>query len=243
MIGRTAMHPDTANVQAEEDVGAAAIGDDMPETEAPGSDASTSEAVEELEPTAVDGENDEAASDSGDARNWRIRFPAVRSLGRPRFRTVTAALTALAIAGLSVAAVLLAIAHRDSGRAGDHDLALLGAVRQEVVNLISPSVKDPAGSADRIAKDATGQWLTEFQGTKDKFVGAINDSKTESVGEILGAGIERHNADGGATVLVTAVSKVTNASGAKDDPRTWRLRIDVVRAGGGYKLSKVEVVP
>ncbi|WP_330256091.1 hypothetical protein OG874_16905 [Nocardia sp. NBC_00565] len=166
-----------------------------------------------------------------------------RASKRPRAALLIAALSVLVLVTLAVSATLLAAAHRDSDAAGDRDLALLGAVRQEVVNLISPSVKDPGGSADRIAKDATGQWLTEFQGTKDRFVGAISESKTESVGEILGAGIERHNGDGSTTVLVSAVSKVTNAAGAKDDPRTWRLRVEIVEIDGRYKLSKVEVVP
>ncbi len=120
---------------------------------------------------------------------------------------------------------------------------MLGAARQSVLNLISPSSQDPAAGADRIINDATGSWLTEFEGTKDQFVSAIAESKTESSGEILGAGIEDRNDDGSTTVLVSAVSKVTNAAGAKDEPRTWRLRVGIVDVDGSYKLSKVEVVP
>ncbi|MET8427861.1 hypothetical protein [Nocardia sp. NPDC004860] len=228
MTREAAVHPDAESVLTDEDIGREAA--ELDPAEAAGG-------------SAADSENDSGAEDTDAHGDERTRRWAPRSLGRPSRRSIAVALAVLAIAGMSTAALLLAQAHRDSDRAGENDLALLGAVRQEAVNLISPSVKDPAGSADRIVKDATGQWLTEFQGTKDKFVGAINDSKTDSVGEILGAGIERHNPDGSTTVLVTAVSKVTNAAGAKGDPRTWRLRIDVVHTGGGYKLSKVEVVP
>ncbi|MFF4024858.1 MULTISPECIES: hypothetical protein [Nocardia] len=191
----------------------------------------------------VDSEEASDTVDSETSGRSAGKGSAVRGLRRPGAAAIGAALIVVVLAGLSAAAIALGIAHRDSDRAGEHDLAVLGAARQGVVNLISPSDKDPVGSANRIAADATGQWLTEFRAVKDKFVGAIGDSKTDSAGEILGAGIEHHNPDGSTTVLVTAVSKVSNAAGAKDDPRTWRLRVDVVEEATGYKLSKVEVVP
>lgn len=46
-----------------------------------------------------------------------------------------------------------------------------------------------------------------------------------------------------ALVLVSATSRVTNSSGAKDEPRPWRLRVTVTEEGGQYKMSKVEFVP
>lgn len=186
-----------------------------------------------------------AAQEEGDTGD----VPAVRHdprrprPGARRWNTLATALFAVALVGLLVAAGALAHAHQDSQDARDQDLAMLGAARQSVLNLISPSSQDPAAGADRIINDATGSWLTEFEGTKDQFVSAIAESKTESSGEILGAGIEGRNDDGSTTVLVSAVSKVSNAAGAKDEPRTWRLRIGIVDVDGSYKLSQVEVVP
>jgi Mce-associated membrane protein len=111
------------------------------------------------------------------------------------------------------------------------------------MNLITPSAADPAGSAQRILDGATGEWKTEFESTKTDFIDTIAQSKTESTGEILGAGIERANDDGTTSVMVAAVTKVTNAAGAKDEPRTWRLRVQVGKDGDLYKLAKIEVVP
>ncbi|MDV7241566.1 MULTISPECIES: hypothetical protein [Rhodococcus] len=186
-----------------------------------------------------------AAQEDGDTGD----IPAVRHdprrprPGARRWNTLAAALFAVVLVGLLVTAGALARAHQDSQDARDQDLAMLGAARQSVLNLISPSSQDPAAGADRIINDATGSWLTEFEGTKDQFVSAIAESKTESSGEILGAGIEGRSDDGSTTVLVSAVSKVSNAAGAKDEPRTWRLRVGIVDVDGSYKLSKVEVVP
>ncbi|MEU2004074.1 hypothetical protein ACH47B_23355 [Rhodococcus sp. NPDC019627] len=182
------------------------------------------------------------AGDTGDVPAVR-HDPRRRRPGARRWNTLATALFAVVLVGLLVAAGALAHAHQDSQDARDQDLAMLGAARQSVLNLISPSSQDPAAGADRIINDATGSWLTEFEGTKDQFVSAIAESKTESSGEILGAGIEGRNDDGSTTVLVSAVSKVSNAAGAKDEPRTWRLRVGIVDVDGSYKLSKVEVVP
>ncbi|TQC42501.1 hypothetical protein EEB14_48480 [Rhodococcus sp. WS4] len=150
---------------------------------------------------------------------------------------------AVAVAALVATSVGLARSHDAHVAAADHDLALLQGTRQAVMNLITPSAADPEGSADRILEGAAGEWRTEFDSTRAEFVDAVAASKTESTGEILGAGIENTREDGTATVLIAAVTKVTNTAGAKDEPRTWRLRVDVMQDGDLYKLAKIEVVP
>ena len=49
--------------------------------------------------------------------------------------------------------------------------------------------------------------------------------------------------DDTANVLVAATSTVSNAAGQKQDPRAWRLAVDVARDGDQIKLAKVEFVP
>jgi len=49
--------------------------------------------------------------------------------------------------------------------------------------------------------------------------------------------------DNTATVLVAASSRVTNAAGAKEEPRAWRLSVNLARDGDQIKLAKVEFVP
>ncbi|MFI7194181.1 hypothetical protein A5780_25750 [Nocardia sp. 852002-20019_SCH5090214] len=236
MTHRIAISARTAPEPAEEDVGAAEA---TAARESAAESASDDTGIGDLDAAA----DSETAGDAEAAGARTPRRSALRMLLRPSRSVIGVVLIAVVPAGLAAAAITLGLAHRDSDRVGDRDLAVLSAARQEVVNLISPSAKDPTASANRIAADATGQWLAEFRAVKDKFVGAIDESKTDSTGEILGAGIEHHNPDGSTTVLVTAVSKVSNSTGAKDDPRTWRLRVDVVDEAAGYKLSKVEVVP
>ena len=46
-----------------------------------------------------------------------------------------------------------------------------------------------------------------------------------------------------ATVLVTAATTVSNSAGADQQPRNWRLSVDMVDDGQQMKLTKVEFVP
>ncbi len=49
--------------------------------------------------------------------------------------------------------------------------------------------------------------------------------------------------DDTAVVPVAATSRVTNNSGAKEEPRSWRLAVTLQRDGDQIKMSKVEFVP
>jgi len=42
---------------------------------------------------------------------------------------------------------------------------------------------------------------------------------------------------------IAVVTNVSNAASNKQDPRSWRLSVDVTRDGDQIKLSKVEFVP
>jgi len=46
-----------------------------------------------------------------------------------------------------------------------------------------------------------------------------------------------------AVVLVAATSEVTNANGAHQDSRPFRISVTVTRDGEAYKMSDVEFVP
>ncbi|AII03252.1 MULTISPECIES: hypothetical protein [Rhodococcus] len=185
-----------------------------------------------------------AAEDMSPAAEGKEEAPGnTRTCKRPRRAVAGVVVSAVAVVALASTSVGLSHSHAARDAPADHDLELLQGTRQAVMNLITPSAADPAGSAQRILDGATGEWKTEFESTKTEFIDTIAQSKTESTGEILGAGIERANDDGTTSVMVAAVTKVTNAAGAKDEPRTWRLRVQVGKDGDLYKLAKIEVVP
>ena len=59
---------------------------------------------------------------------------------------------------------------------------------------------------------------------------------------VSAAALESRNGDSG-VVLLAASSKVTNANGAQQDPRSWRMSVTLTRDGGQLKMSNVEFVP
>jgi Mce-associated membrane protein len=68
------------------------------------------------------------------------------------------------------------------------------------------------------------------------------DSKAVTAGSVNVAALERVDGDR-AVVLVAATSEVTNASGARQDPRPFRMSVTVTREGEQCKMSDVEFVP
>ena len=51
------------------------------------------------------------------------------------------------------------------------------------------------------------------------------------MGSVSAAALESVNGDSG-VVLLAASSKVTNANGAQQDPRSWRMSVTLTRDGG-----------
>ena len=46
-----------------------------------------------------------------------------------------------------------------------------------------------------------------------------------------------------ATALVAVTTRVSNQASNKQDPRAWRLSVELARDNGQIKLAKVEFVP
>ena len=63
-----------------------------------------------------------------------------------------------------------------------------------------------------------------------------------TVGTIKSAALDKDGGDTG-VVLLAASSTVTNANGAHQDPRAWRMSVTVARDGDKFKMSNVEFVP
>ena len=118
----------------------------------------------------------------------------------------------------------------------------VAAARQAVVTLMSIDFNDPAGSVQRIADNSTGPFRDEFLGAADDFSRVAKDAKVTTKATATAAAVESMTADS-AVVLVSASSTVTDAAGADEPPRRWRLTVDLRREGDQIKMSKVEFVP
>jgi Mce-associated membrane protein len=194
--------------------------------------------------TAVD-ESDEAdaVADAGEEpeaepakKRRRVHIPL------PSWKAVAAAVTVLVIAALLAGCGYMYWYHRQAEAQQQRRAEFAAAARQGVVTLMSLDYTKAKEDVQRIIDNSTGQFKADFQNTADDFVQVAVESKAITETNVTGTAVESMT-DDTATVLVAASSRVTNAAGAKQEPRAWRLSVNLARDGGQLKLAKVEFVP
>jgi Mce-associated membrane protein len=229
--------------QAAETVAAPEVEDDVER------DADTEEEKEEAAEAVGDRPDDSTADVSDVAaaggpgakpvdgrRGLRIRIPL------PSWKGVAAALTVLIIAALLTGCGYMFWNHRQAQAEVQRKAEFEAAARQGVVTLMSLDFNRAKQDVQRIIDSSTGQFKTDFQNTADDFVKVATESKAVTETNVTATAVETMDTDT-ATVLVAATSRVTNAAGAKQEPRAWRLSVNLARDGGQFKLAKVEFVP
>jgi len=114
--------------------------------------------------------------------------------------------------------------------------------KQFAVFLTSLSPQTADSDIQHILDGSTGTFHDDFARNSSGFKLTIVNSNVTTQGTVNSAGLE---SIGGSTahVLVAVTSKVTNSAGAEQDPRRWRLRVQVERIGGAHTVSNVEFVP
>lgn len=163
----------------------------------------------------------------------------------PRRRWVSRVLTAAAVAvicGLLALSGYFVWHHHTADQDGEQAAAFAAAARQELINLTSFDFNHAKEDVQRVIDNSTGEFRDDFQSRADDFTAVVEQSKVVTEGKVNAAAVESIDNDS-AVVLVAASSNITNAAGAKEDPRTWRMRMTVTQEGDQYKVSKVEMVP
>jgi Mce-associated membrane protein len=118
------------------------------------------------------------------------------------------------------------------------------AARQGVVTLTSLDFEHAKEGVHNILEVSTGTFKDDFLKMSGDFTNVVEQSKVISQGSVQATAVDLDSlTDNGAVVLVASTSEVTNAAGAKQDPRKYRLIVTVTREGGQLKMSKVEFVP
>ncbi len=197
--------------------------------------ADESEDVEtETIPDAAGDDAPEAGA-SGSGRRWP---------GRPALSSVAAVL-AVVISLVAVgASVEMAVLHKQAVRERQQVAEFAAAARQGVVTLTSLDFEHAKEGVQRIVEVSTGTFKDDFLKMAGDFTNVVEQSKVVSQGSVQSTAVELDSmTDNSAVVLVASTSEVTNAAGAKQDPRKYRLIVTVTRDGGQLKMSKVEFVP
>jgi Mce-associated membrane protein len=207
-------------------------------------------------PTDVLAELAEAEAAEADARaeadRAKARAATLRSAGETTteirrsgvlsWRIGAVAGAALLIgAGLTLTALML-WKHAQVAADRAQDRASVEAARNGVMALLSIDHTRAKQDVQRVLDLSSGRFREDFASDADDFVKTAVDSQAVTKGSVSVAALQSVRDDSG-VVLVAASSKVTNASGAKEDTRPWRMRVTVTRDGDIWKMSDVEFVP
>jgi Mce-associated membrane protein len=208
---------------------AAETGSDEAEAEA---EAKTEEEEEEEE--VSDETPEDAESESKSARSRRLRLPSLSV-------TWKAVVIVLICAFVGASGYMVWQRH-EIDEHNQRVANFLAGARQGVVNMTSLDFNRAKEDVQRVIDSSTGQFRDDFQQRAKDFTTVVEQSKVVTQGTVNAAAVQ--SVDGNsALVLVAATSRITNAAGAKDEPRNWRLKVTVTEDGGQYKMSKMEFVP
>ncbi len=167
-----------------------------------------------------------------------------RSRRRPNLSAVAKVVAVLVIIASSVGSVWMVLQHRKSTQQQQLAAEFSAAARQSVVTLTSLDFNNAKQGVQRILDDSTGSFKDDFAKMAGDFTKVVEQSKVVEQGTVQAVALDRDSmTKNSAVTLVASTSEVTNAAGAKQDPRTFRLIVTMTRDGDQLKMSKVEFVP
>lgn len=178
-----------------------------------------------------------ASEEPAKKRAWyrrRFRLPSRSAIG--------VGLSVIVIVGSLTGSGYIVWNHRNASQQRQQAAEFAAAARQGIVTLTSLDFNKAQEDVQHIIDNSMGAFKDDFESKSRDFIKVVQDSKVITKGTVGGTAVESMSTDS-AVVLVAATSEVTNAVGAKNEPRSWRLSVTVTRDGSQIKLSKVEFVP
>jgi Mce-associated membrane protein len=118
----------------------------------------------------------------------------------------------------------------------------LAVGRQAALNLTTIDFNEVDKDVSRILNSATGGFLDDFQKRSQPFIDVVKQAKSKSQGTVVESGIESVRGDQ-AQVLVAVQVKTSIEGSPEQQPRGWRMRIDVQKVGSEVKVANVQFVP
>ena len=195
--------------------------------------------AEGIEPAAVDAADDIET----DVAEPQSSSTAPQRNARRAVLTVVAAtlIVVISLGLLSVGGWMMWQHHKIVGEQQQRAEYAAGA-SQGVVNLMSLDFNHAKQDVQRIIDSTTGDFKKDFEAQAGDFVKVAESSKAITVATVHATAVQSMT-DNTANVLLAVSTRVSNAASKEQQPRSWRLSVDVVRDGGQIKLAKVEFVP
>ena len=192
--------------------------------------------------SATQDELEAEAPDAEAGAEVDLPTPPPVSTRRPPPSAILIGVAALLIGAALALTALMLWQHRTVSAQRAADERFVEAARTGVTALLTIDHSHAKDDVARILDLSTGSFRDDFARRADDFIQTAEKSKAVTKGSISAAALESAEPDT-AVVLVAAASQVTNLSGAKEDPRPWRMSVTVTRDGDKVKMSDVEFVP
>jgi len=229
--------PDAVEDATDTDEATTDTGEDVTEADedlADVTDSDEAETAAAAEEEVSDETAEGAESESTPARSRRLRLPSLSV-------TWKAAVIVLICAFVGASGYMVWQRNETTER-NQRTANFIAGARQGVVNMFSLDFNRGKEDVQRVIDSSTGQFRDDLQQRAKDFTTVVEQSKVVTQGTVNAAAVQ--SVDGNsALVLVAASSRITNAAGAKDERRSWRLKVTVTEEGGQYKMSKLEFVP
>jgi Mce-associated membrane protein len=194
---------------------------------------------DDINTAATEVDDDPTSHGEGTAEPERRRHLRLPGIG---LKWVAAALIVLCTVGFFGASAYVFWSHRQVAEERQRSEEFAAAARQGVVTLMSLNFNNAKDDVKRIIDNATGDFRKDFQSQVDEFTNVAQESKVITEATVNATAVQSMTKDT-ATVLVAVTTQVSNVASKQQNPRSWRLRVDMVRDGGQLKLAKVEFVP
>jgi Mce-associated membrane protein len=174
--------------------------------------------------------------DTEPTRRRRLKLPQIG------LKFVAAGLVILLSLGLFGAGGWMIWHHHQVVAEQQRSAEFVAAARQGVVTLMSLDFNHAEDDVKRIIDNTTGDFRKDFEGQAPEFTDVAKQSKVVTEATVNAAAVQSMTKDT-ATVLIAVTTRVSNVASKQQEPRSWRLSVDVARDGGQVKLAKVEFVP
>lgn len=147
------------------------------------------------------------------------------------------------VAGLAGLSGYLGYRAQETREARSQHSEFLQVARQAAINLTTISYTEVDADIQRILDSATGAFRDDFQKRSGPFVEVVKQVQSKSEGTVSEAGFLLPEARDHAQVLIAVSVKTSTAAAPEQEPRRWRLRLDLQKTNDGAKVSNVEFVP
>lgn len=154
---------------------------------------------------------------------------------------ITIAVLAVVTAALVALGVVYWVQVGDNAQRDEDRAAVLDLAGRQAVALTSVNPDNVEDQTELLLANSTGEFRRQFDAASPTFGKVVAEGKVHSKGRVAEAGVVSLS-DDKAQVLVALNSTVRNTETDKDEPRNYRLRVDLEKEADRWLVSNMQFV-